>query len=348
MLKICCNHYISPQLSLQPLQTSERSWTWTAQDFSEGELVQETLALKFKTMEQARKFKQVFDEAQSNFGNESVAPVTNDAPVSAVEPQAKTLAELFKPKEGSWECEGCYGRNAADVTRCPSCETIKPGTAAVVQKVSGVKVETKTPANKSLAELFKPKEGSWECQGCLCRNDGKVSVCPSCEAAKPGTVASTAAPTTASSAFSFSGKGFSFTPKSSSATSAPIFGGQASTGMGFGGFSFSSPTPAPTAVKTQSPNASVNENEYYEEEENADIHFEPVIPLPDKIEVKTGEEDEEVLYCHRSKLLRLHDGEWKERGVGDIKILRHTATGKVRLVTSALRNSIRFIGLICN
>jgi len=188
--------------------------------------------------------------------------------------------------------------------------------------------------NKSLAELFQPKEGSWECQGCLCRNDGKVSVCPSCETAKPGTtsVASTAAPTTASSAFSFSGKGFSFTPKSSSATSAPIFGGQASTGMGFGGFSFSSPTPAPTAVKTQSPNASVNENEYYEEEENADIHFEPVIPLPDKIEVKTGEEDEEVLYYHRSKLLRLHDGEWKERGVGDIKILRHTATGKVRLL----------------
>ena len=33
-------------------------------------------------------------------------------------------------------------------------------------------------------------------------------------------------------------------------------------------------------------------------------HFEPIIPLPDKIDVKTGEEDEEVLFSHRAKLYR--------------------------------------------
>nr|CAG4642549.1 EOG090X078K [Evadne anonyx] len=291
VLKICCNHYISPQLSLQPLQTSERSWTWTARDFSEGELVQETLALKFKTKDQAQKFKKVFDEAQSNFGNESVTPTKSED---------------------------------------------------VAKKVSDAKVEPKTQATQSLAELFKPKEGSWECQGCFCRNDASALICPSCETAKTGTssdAAATPVPSSTLTGFSFSAKGFSFTlpPKSSTASTAPtasvpIFGAQASTGTSFGGFSFSLPAPSKAEVKTQSPNVSVSsQNEYYEEEEN-DAHFEPVIPLPDKIEVKTGEEDEETLYCHRSKLLRLHGGEWKERGVGDIKILRHAATGKVRLL----------------
>lgn len=51
-----------------------------------------------------------------------------------------------------------------------------------------------------------------------------------------------------------------------------------------------------------------------------------------QVEVKTGEEDEEVLYSHRAKLFRF-DGEtkeWKERGIGDIKVLMHKITGKLR------------------
>lgn len=50
--------------------------------------------------------------------------------------------------------------------------------------------------------------------------------------------------------------------------------------------------------------------------------FKPIIPLPDEIEVKTGEEEEEVMFCHRAKLFRFVDKEWKERGIGDIKILK--------------------------
>ncbi|OXB51045.1 hypothetical protein ASZ78_013621, partial [Callipepla squamata] len=60
----------------------------------------------------------------------------------------------------------------------------------------------------------------------------------------------------------------------------------------------------------------------------------PVVPLPDKIEVKTGEEDEEEFFCNRAKLFRFdaESKEWKERGVGNVKILKHKASGKFRLL----------------
>lgn len=70
------------------------------------------------------------------------------------------------------------------------------------------------------------------------------------------------------------------------------------------------------------------------DEDDDGPHFEPVVPLPDKIEVKTGEEDEEEVFCNRAKLFRFDAEcrEWKERGVGNVKILRHKITGKIRLL----------------
>ena len=40
---------------------------------------------------------------------------------------SQSLAEMFKPAEGSWECPGCYVNNNADVLRCLACQTVKPG-----------------------------------------------------------------------------------------------------------------------------------------------------------------------------------------------------------------------------
>jgi Ran-binding protein 1 len=62
----------------------------------------------------------------------------------------------------------------------------------------------------------------------------------------------------------------------------------------------------------------------------------------EKVDVKTGEEDEEAIFTHRSKLYLfikedVYGGEkrenyWKERGLGDVKILKHKSTGKHRLL----------------
>ncbi|KAJ7688465.1 RanBP1 domain-containing protein [Mycena rosella] len=70
------------------------------------------------------------------------------------------------------------------------------------------------------------------------------------------------------------------------------------------------------------------------QEEEIDPHFEPVIKLTEQIDTKTHEEDEEVLFKMRAKLFRF-DGdaaEWKERGTGDVRLLAHKETQKVRLV----------------
>ena len=63
-------------------------------------------------------------------------------------------------------------------------------------------------------------------------------------------------------------------------------------------------------------------------------YFEPLIPLPDKVECRTGEEDQEVLFCERCKLFRYDSGtsQWKERGVGDIKILLNPSSERHRIL----------------
>ncbi|KAK4055154.1 peroxisome assembly protein (Peroxin-2) [Microbotryomycetes sp. JL201] len=71
-------------------------------------------------------------------------------------------------------------------------------------------------------------------------------------------------------------------------------------------------------------------------EEESTAVFEPVLKLEDKdkVEVKTHEEDEDVLFKMRAKLFRFatDSSEWKERGTGDVRLLQHKQTKKVRLV----------------
>ena len=50
------------------------------------------------------------------------------------------------------------------------------------------------------------------------------------------------------------------------------------------------------------------------------------------IQTVTGEEDEEAIFSDRCKLFRMVDSEWKERGLGTMKILRHKTDQSYRLV----------------
>jgi hypothetical protein len=67
-----------------------------------------------------------------------------------------------------------------------------------------------------------------------------------------------------------------------------------------------------------------------EAEEEVDAVFAPAIAaLPPEVAVTTGEEDEEEELSLRARLFRFDEAgkEWKERGLGVVKILRHAISG---------------------
>ncbi|MCJ1284016.1 hypothetical protein MMC26_003347 [Xylographa opegraphella] len=65
-----------------------------------------------------------------------------------------------------------------------------------------------------------------------------------------------------------------------------------------------------------------------------DAHFEPVVHLTEKVETRTNEEQEEQTFKMRAKLFKFdrESREWKERGTGDVRLLKHRDNGKTRLV----------------
>ena len=71
--------------------------------------------------------------------------------------------------------------------------------------------------------------------------------------------------------------------------------------------------------------------EYFNPEEEIKISPSTECALP-KVEVVTGEEDEDLIFKGRAKLYRFRDSEWKERGTGDMKLLRHKTNKKIRFI----------------
>ncbi|CAM9407531.1 unnamed protein product [Discosporangium mesarthrocarpum] len=87
-------------------------------------------------------------------------------------------------------------------------------------------------------------------------------------------------------------------------------------------------------------------------EEESTAHFEPVVQL-EEVEVKTHEEDEEILWKMRAKLFiygetLLNKGtgikEWVERGIGEVKFLEHKESGFIR----TLMRQEKTMKVICN
>jgi Ran-binding protein 1 len=70
------------------------------------------------------------------------------------------------------------------------------------------------------------------------------------------------------------------------------------------------------------------------ENQEPDVEFAPVVHLTEKVDTKTNEELEEQVFKMRAKLFKFdrESREWKERGTGDVRLLKHKENGKTRLV----------------
>ena len=164
ILKLCANHFIKPEIAIDFMKNSgNKAATWIAYDYSDEAAQTESFSARFKTPEQAEAFIQAFKDAQkmitSSRGNEgatkestpqAAAPLGN-AGVEIIKSELPTtgFGDKFKAKTGSWECQGCFCRNNADVIQCPSCETPQPGHEE--------EVKAKKEAEKAKEEAAKPK-----------------------------------------------------------------------------------------------------------------------------------------------------------------------------------------------
>lgn len=429
IFKLCCNMSITKEIELKKMNGT--TYSFAGQDFSEGEIHAEYLAIKFKTSELVEQFVEAVKQVQKSLG----APKPASAAKHDEKKPTEGFGDAFKPKVGSWTCEGCYISNKAEALHCVACDSPKDKTVPKKEAKpsfapdpsapkfsfgmpNAAPVEITAAPAQGFGDAFKPKVGSWTCEGCYVSNKGEDLYCLACDAPKDSTVPkkeakSAFAPDPNAPKFSFgmpNASGFSFgatpaadtNPKAAEEAtdsfkfgqvtplnSMPTLGGlnstpnfsfssaaqnltSNSTGSGFSfgadkpfsfnlspsenkenddstnkgdltstnsGFNFvfkkKSPakkSPGKTrndSVTSEHGEEEEDENGYHEEEENQ-TYFTPVIALPEKVEIVTGEEHEEALYSHRAKLFRFTNKEWKERGLGDVKILRHKETGKLR------------------
>uniref|UniRef100_G1P526 E3 SUMO-protein ligase RanBP2 n=3 Tax=Myotis lucifugus TaxID=59463 RepID=G1P526_MYOLU len=203
VLKICANHYISPDMKLTPNAGSDRSFVWHALDYADEFPKPEQLAIRFKTPEEAALFKCKFEEAQ-NILKASGAKVTttNKAMRIVKEPASHGNKDICKSdarnmnfefqvakKEGSWwHCDSCSLKNAATAKKCVSCQNLNPSNKELlgpplVETIPTLKTSPENTPDR-FALMIPKNEGHWDCSICLVRNEPTVSRCIACQNTK--------------------------------------------------------------------------------------------------------------------------------------------------------------------
>ncbi|KAK2142022.1 hypothetical protein LSH36_1004g00081 [Paralvinella palmiformis] len=144
---------------------------------------------------------------------------------------------------------------------------------------------------------------------------------------------SEASSTQAVSAASVSGASLFMMPKGHISTSFPLPMPGTAKPPSVSGMASAIPQP-PAAGKSPEKHADECDKETDGEgttPETSFTYYKPLVSLPEVI-TKSGEEDESVMFNERAKLYRFVEKQWKERGVGTMKILHNEQTDTVRIL----------------
>ena len=190
ILKLCCNHYLTPGMSLTYVKGSNRMLAWyTTADFAEGEARDEKLAIKFKNESIASEFKDVFEKCVSetiqtsdhsegdyNDSEQNISATASEQ----FDPSCKDTHSLLAPPQSpeSWTCDVCLVSNKRDSVNCIACSTLKAGSSSERLSLSTVK-----PGSTSLS-LPPRSPGSWICNVCLVSNNKEAVQCVACTTVK--------------------------------------------------------------------------------------------------------------------------------------------------------------------
>jgi len=328
---------------------SDKAVVWSANDFSDAVQVQiENLCARFKTVEDCNEFRRVFNENKQpcSLNSSSVDPdITDDYSESVFEVNKDSSLKLSLENEKSLKHElGGFTFSSPPIIN----NITTPKQNETPEKPKGLfsNLSFSTPlgdtATPSLKSLLKPMDSET-------KTDVNDKQSFSFNTSKPAIFSTETTPkSTEKSSFSFNNveeKSTMFTPKldftsGTSATSYFSTLAKSSPNLGFtnspdfkgfpgaGSTIFSVKTnPSPHAIIKQDDINNESLSQQYEGSEDfvPTAEFSPVIPLPEKVEVVTGEEGLETVFDDRAKLLRFDSNtkEWKEKGIGQMKILHN-------------------------
>lgn len=279
-------------------------------------------------------FGQKLDETSANnsltfsFGKSpsttSTPPIASIPSITSTTPNTSasqtSLFDAFKPKPGSWECTDCLLRNEANALYCVACNA--PRDSSIPKKEDKVKSVDLDTHGLTFKFGIQPQQPNTKLECNTTKSDmsfkfgATATTTTNSNDIKPLNLTTTTTSTTTPFNFQITDKNNTDTKNEQF-----VFGTTQQHGFEF----------TPKSPRRQSGGHGEEESDgSYIEEESDNIYFKPVIPMPEKVDVLTGEESEEVLYCHRAKLFRFRDSEWKERGVGDLKVLYSHESKKLR------------------
>ncbi|VDM63667.1 unnamed protein product [Angiostrongylus costaricensis] len=293
--KVCANHQLLPGMTIQAMPRQEKAMMWYCEDFSEEQKSHEKLSARFASVEVANKFKEIFESAVK------------------VPEECKKIATYIT--------EGIR-RSVQTTTWAVGLRRIRPLDAYL--NLIAIHLA-------HVLLLFR-----WECPECYSRNAAEKCLC--CGASRTTGKTGDAAPKYYTVIIDLTflllvfGSGFcgskSFADHVKSGGS--IFDA-AHTKKAQEEFA----SQAKSKVISNKGNSADGEVERGADEEfEPNVDFAPAIPLPDLVDVVTGEEGEQVIFTARAKLYRFikETEENKERGVGDLKILRNPKNNTHRVV----------------
>eukprot|EP00794_Sanderia_malayensis_P011355 gene11355-12538_t len=314
VFKLCANHLIHADMVLSARPGTQTTWLWkTNADISDGDAQEEMFTARFKTEEIGKKFAEKIEMCCADLKS-----------------RGSSVDELAEAENEESCCQEERSKEEEDGQRDDR----------MFENRQEKKEDEK--GNEFSKSFLKASMDGWECTDCLVFNDWNATKCIACECErKEGPTSDHQDKVQEGLATSQVTEDANKDTKEDHSTSSVDESSKLfAFGSGFSSLSFASLAGSEQKPFISSPQQTggffgVGQVLFSrtDEKDDHDPHYEPIVQLA-KVETKSGEEDEAILFESRVKLYKFNSEskEWKERGVGSLKLLCHNDNKRARLI----------------